>query len=189
MRKILLGLLLAGSSFVFYDEVYASEISDNSEGQSVEQEEVETIIFTEDQDILITDELIIRKISDTPQTDLPNLASKYNYLNNLITRGAGEWDLVGDEFVKQKSGIYPSHGGDYRVVVSQSKFGPYLYSLREDDGGLYSTVKSFNFSGEGMYEFFFRDISNYCDGADGLAEFYIFKSSMTSTADLISFWD
>ncbi|MFJ7841800.1 hypothetical protein ACIQXG_20450 [Lysinibacillus sphaericus] len=189
MKKFLLGLLLAGSSFAFYDEVYASEVSD-TEVQSVEQEEVETIYFSGNQGLLITDDVIIRKISDLPSNDIPNLESKFNYNGNgVVTLGAGEWDLIGDEFVKQTSGIYPSHGGDYRVSLVQSKFGPYLYALREDDGAIYQTVKNFNFSEEGVFEMIFRDISSYCDGSDGLAEFYIYKSTMTSTADYISFWD
>ncbi|TKI72483.1 hypothetical protein FC756_01510 [Lysinibacillus mangiferihumi] len=97
MKKFLLGLLLAGSSFAFYDEVYASEVSD-TEGQSVEQEqeEVETIYFSGNQGLLITDDVIIRKISDLPSNDIPNLESKFNYKGNgVVTLGAGEWDLIG----------------------------------------------------------------------------------------------
>lgn len=192
MKKFLLGLLLAGSSFVFYDEVYASEVS-NTEGQSVEQEEPETIHFNGDDGILITDKFIIRKISDLPTNDFDDildLSPKLNYSQNgLVTLGAGKWDLIGDEFVKQTSSIYPSHGGDYRISFVQSKYGPYLYSLRESDGSLYDVVENFHVTGAGNYEWVWRDISSYCDGADGLAEFYIYKSTMTSTADYISFWD
>ncbi|MGE7917088.1 hypothetical protein [Lysinibacillus xylanilyticus] len=49
MGKISLGHFLVGGRFIFYD--YASEVSDNSDEQLqlVEQEEVETIYFYEDQ--------------------------------------------------------------------------------------------------------------------------------------------
>lgn len=187
MRKILLILLFAVSgSFIFYDNGHAEELS---EARLVEEKEVETIYFNEDQEILITDEVIIRRISDTPLINLDNLYSEDENLNLITPLGAGEWDLIGDEFVKKKSNIYPSHGGDYRVVLNQSKFGPYLYSLREQDDIFYQTVKNFSFSGEGVYEMIFRDISGYCDGDDGLAEFFLYKSTMTSTADYVSFWD
>ncbi|MGE7624885.1 hypothetical protein ACQKMD_18110 [Viridibacillus sp. NPDC096237] len=88
-----------------------------------------------------------------------------------------------------KSKIYPSNGGDYRVVVSQSYFGPYLYSLKEHDPLFDATVKNFDFSGAGVYEMIFRDISNWCDGDDGLAEFFLVKLTMTSNDEYVSFWD
>ena len=54
MGKILWGLFLVGGRFIFYDDASASEISDNSgeQLQLVEQEEVETIYFIEDQDCI-----------------------------------------------------------------------------------------------------------------------------------------
>ncbi|QCR33733.1 hypothetical protein [Lysinibacillus sp. SGAir0095] len=192
MRKLFLGFLLMGGSFLFYDEVDAAELSNSTEEQQVAQTEaeVETIYFTEDQDILITDDVIIRRLSDSPSVEMANLSLKRNYINTGISLlGAGEWDLIGDEFVGSKSSIYPSHGGDYRVSLVQSKYGPYLYSLREHDTLIDTTVKNFNFSGAGVFEMIFPNISGYCDGDDGLAEFFIYKSTMQSTADYISFWD
>lgn len=190
MRNLFLGFLLAGGSFLFYNDAEAAELSNSTEEQQGEQSEVETIYFTEDQDILITDDVIIRRISDTPSVEMAKLSLKSNYINTGISvLGAGEWDLIGDEFVGGRSSIYPSHGGDYRVVVNQSKYGPYLYSLKEQDTYFNTNVKSFDFSGAGVYEMIFPNISGYCDGDDGLAEFFIHKSTMTSTADYISFWD
>ncbi|MEK9197052.1 hypothetical protein ACH0B5_17935 [Ureibacillus sp. 179-F W5.1 NHS] len=192
MRKLFFGFLLVGGSFLFYDEADAAELSNSTEEQQVAQteSEVETIYFTEDQDILITDDVIIRRISDSPSVEMANLSLKSNYNNTGISLlGAGEWDLIGDEFVGSKSSIYPSHGGDYRVTIVQSKFGPYLYSLREHDPLLDTTVKNFKFSGAGFYEMIFPDISGYCDGDNGQAEFFIYKSTMQSTKDLITFWD
>ncbi|MGE7624884.1 hypothetical protein ACQKMD_18105 [Viridibacillus sp. NPDC096237] len=91
MRKILLlGILLTGS-FVFYDNAHAAELGDTSDVQSVEQKEAETIYFNEDQDILVTDDVIIRKISDSPLINLSVLAAKDNYNNSgIATFGAGK---------------------------------------------------------------------------------------------------
>ncbi len=187
MKKLfLMSLLLVGST-VFADGAKAAE----TEVKASSQKDSETIYFDENQELLITDDVIIRKISDNPiDIKLANLSPKYNHnYSDIVITGAGEWDLLGDETVGATSGIYPSRGGDYRVVVSQSKFGPYLYALKEDSPGISLTVKNFNFSGTGTFEMIFRDISGYCDGSDGLAEFYIFKSTMQSTKDYISFWD
>lgn len=195
MRNILLSFLLIGSSFLFFETpASASEVIDISGKQVVGQEQPDaenTIYFNgEKDDILITDDVIIRKLADSPNINLPNLSTKYNYSNNgIVPMGAGEWDRLGDELVKQTSGIYPSHGGDYTVIVSQSSYGPYLYSLREQDTVFNSTVKDFNFSESGIYEMVFRNISGWCDGDNDLAEFYIYKYTMTSTAEWISFFD
>lgn len=195
MRNILLFVVLVGSNFLFFETTAsASEATDISGEQVAGQEQPDpenTIYFNGNKDdILITNDVIIRKISDSPNNNLPNLSIKYNYLDNsIVTMGAGKWDLIGTEYVKQTSDVYPSHGGDYRVVVTQSAYGPYLYALKEQDTVFSPTVKSFSFSGKGVYEMIFRDISDWCDGDNNLAEFFIFKSTMTSTADFISFYD
>lgn len=183
MKKNLSLALLFVISFGFSNDVHAVELNPTANDHSVEMKEKETIYFEEDQDILITDNVIIKRISDTP-----DLSAKHND-DELVTAGAGVWDLIGDEFVGGKSSIYPSHGGDYRLVINQSEYGPYLYSLREHDPIMWQTVDNFSISGKGIYEMIFRNISGYCDGDDGLAEFYLEKLSHRRVYDYVQFWD
>lgn len=185
MKKNLIMALLFVIVFGFSNDAHAVELNSDAYKQSVEQKEKETIYFDENKDILITDNVIIRRISDTP-----DLSAKYNDdESGMIIAGAGEWDLIGDEFVGSRSSVYASHGGDYRLVINQTEFGPYLYSLREEDPIFYDVVENFNFSGKGIYEVVFRNISGYCDGDDGLAEFYLQKLTLTNIYDYVQFWD
>lgn len=140
----------------------------------------ETINFDGETDTYLeTEDIVIKKISDDVSND-----------NLIVTPyGAGEWDLVGYENVGQTSKVYPSSGGNYKVIIEQPSYGPYLYSLREKDTYLYQTVESFKFSGKGTYETVFKNIGNYVDGDNKKAEFYIYKSTMISTKNFIAFYD
>lgn len=190
MKKILLFSVLLTGSLVFNDAAHAEELSGVNE-QSVDQKEQEIIYFDGNQgDVLITDDVIIYKVSDVPLIPLPSLTASKNYTENEMgILGAGEWDRLGDEAVGRESGIYPSYGGDYKVTVVQSQYGPYLYALIEDDPITDITVRNFSFSKAGVYDMVFEDISGYVDGDNNQAEFFIRKSTMTSTYDYISFFD
>jgi len=52
--------------------------------------------------------------------------------------------LLGDEQVRQTSSISASHGGDFKKLYINQKYGPNMYALREQNE-IFSTVKNFCF--------------------------------------------
>ena len=127
---------------------------------------------------------------ETKDVSIKKISDEVSNTNSILTPyGAGVWDLIGYENVGKTSKVYPSSGGNYKVIIEQPSYGPYLYSLREKDNDLYQTVDKFNITGKGTYETVFKDIGGYVDGDNKKAEFYIYKSTMTSTKNFIAFYD
>ncbi|GAA5000238.1 hypothetical protein GCM10023317_32030 [Actinopolymorpha pittospori] len=96
--------------------------------------------------------------------------------------GAGEWDYLGpDDFTKQ-SRTFQSGGGDFMICLdAHSQHGSYILweedpfnpddQVRLNDGLLNLLDFPRDFDSSGCYAF--RGISNYVDGANDQAEFYV----------------
>lgn len=201
MRKsILSSLLLAGSFLLFQNSASASEI-DASASQS--SESTDDIIYFDatEQDVLITDEMIIRAVRDEDRVNslsrIHSLSNEYNegyesLLNGEVDTlaGNGVWDMIGYQYVYSKSEVYPSSGGDYLVEINQEINGPIFYRLKEKDTNSSDNVgNQFMLSGAELYSIEYRDITKYCDGDDGLAEFYMEKQTHTSNGTFMVFYD
>ncbi|MGE7692064.1 hypothetical protein ACQKMI_23050 [Lysinibacillus sp. NPDC097214] len=183
MKKSLLsGLVLAGSFLLFNNDALAAELS-NSTSQPSEAEENIVYYDTDKQDILITDEVIIRTIE--PEESLKSRLG-INTLNN------GVWDLLGSETVYSNSSIWHSTGGDFKVEIEQTDFGPVIYQLRESDPYIDDNVgKQYVISGSKYFALEYRGISGYVDddGVKGAAEFYMAKLTHKGNGYFMAFFD
>lgn len=185
-KSILSGLLLASSFLLFNNDVFAAE-PNISTGQPSEESPENIVYFDMDtQDILVTDDVIIRKI-DQSRNSLLNTLS----LNQDISlAGNGVWDLLGYETVFSTSSIWHSEGGDFKVVIDQTDFGPVFYQLKEEDTYTSQSVgPQHHISGTGVVEIVYRNISSYVDGDNNLAEFYMTKLTHKSNGYLMAFYD
>ncbi|MFJ7733149.1 hypothetical protein ACIQXF_14770 [Lysinibacillus sp. NPDC097231] len=185
-KNLLSGLLLASSFLLFNNDVSAAEQS-TSTGQLSEESTENIVYFDMDkQDILVTDDVIIRKIGPSSNSLLNTLS-----LNQDISLlGNGVWDLLGYETVYSQSSIWHSDGGDFKVVIDQTDFGPVFYQLKEEDTYTSQSVGSQQLvSGTGVVEIVYRNITSYVDGDNNLAEFYMTKLTHKSNGYLMAFYD
>lgn len=181
MKKSLLsGLLLASSFFLFNSHSSAEELS-KSIVEPIESTE-DIIYFNSDkQDLLVTDDIIIRTVE--PNNSLLKAV-------DVQATSNGVWDLLGYETVYSTSSIWHSTGGDFAVEVGQTDFGPVFYQLKESDGSTSQNVGSkLSVSGSKIVTLTYRGISNYVDGDNELAEFYMKKLTHTSKGFIMAFYD
>jgi hypothetical protein len=96
--------------------------------------------------------------------------------------GAGEWDYLGSDDFTWQSRNFESGGGDFMICLSSdSPHGDYQLweedpfnsddPVRLNDGLLNHLIFPDDFDSSGCYAF--RGISNYVDGANDKAEFYV----------------
>jgi hypothetical protein len=108
-----------------------------------------------------------------------------NFETSKAYADAGVWDLVGSEwwFMDGNGGInyeqvYGSHGGDYMFrVPANSRLwgssGASAYLMEEDPVLADDSVAAFTVVPSSYsLDYVVRGISSYCDGTDGIAEFY-----------------
>lgn len=184
-KSLLSSLLLAGSFLLFNNDASAAELSSTSTSQPSESTDNIVYYDTDKQDILITDEVIIRTIepSDSKRN---TLLDKYSPLNN------GVWDLLGYETVYSNSSVWYSLGGDFKVEIEQTDFGPVFYQLKEKDPYIDDNVgQQYHVSGSKYFSLEYRNISSYCDDDDepGIAEFYMSKLTHTGNGYFMAFYD
>jgi len=177
-KSLLAGILLAGSFLLFNNDASAAEANTSSVQPPESMENV--IYFNSDtQDILITDDFIITTVNES-DSSLP--------VRPLLN---GKWDPLGSETVFSKSSVYYSDGGSFMVDVSQTDYGPVFYQLKEyDETNADDSVGSpISVSGKKSINLTYRDLSRYCDGDNGKAEFYMEKLTHTSSGYLMAFYD
>ena len=187
-KSLLFGLLLAGS-FLLYDYDASAAESSTSTGQT--SESTDNIIYfdSDKQDILVTDDIIIRTISPLT-SDFYSTSNKYKEDINSLPIATGTWDVLGGEYVKAKSNVWASTGGDYQVEVAQEDYGPVFYQLKEQDPTFDDNVgDTLHVSGSRIVALTYRNISHYCDGDNNLAEFYMEKLTHTSKPYYMVFYD
>lgn len=96
--------------------------------------------------------------------------------------GAGTWDYLGSDQFTTQSRNFESGGGDFKICLSSnSPHGMYIMweedplnpddQVRTNDGLLNGLDFPRDFNSSGCYAF--RGISDYVDGANGKAEFYL----------------
>ncbi|MET4559616.1 hypothetical protein ABIA69_000759 [Lysinibacillus parviboronicapiens] len=186
MKKSLLsGLILAGSFLLFNNDALAAETSNFTNQPS---ESTDNIIYynTDEQDMLITDEFIITTIEPSESLRNRNNPLGINTLNN------GVWDLLGYETVFSSSSIWHSTGGDFKVEIEQTDFGPVFYQLKEQDTYIDNNVgQQFQVSGSKYFALEYRNISSYVDddGVKGAAEFYMTKLTHKGNGYFMAFYD
>ncbi|MFJ7186017.1 hypothetical protein [Lysinibacillus xylanilyticus] len=182
MKKSLFsGILLASSFLLFNNDVSAAEQSTSTDQPSDESTENIVYFDLDTQDLLVTDDVIIRKIDPSSNTSLNP---------DISLLGNGVWDLLGYETVFSKSSIWQSEGGDFKVVIEQNDYGPVFYQLKEEDTSTSQSVGSQqHISGTGMAEIVYRDITSYVDGDDKLAEFYMTKLTHKNNGYFMAFYD
>lgn len=200
MKKSILSSLLLVSSFLLFQSGASASEQDVPSNQPLESADDIIHFDISKQDILITDDFIIEAITED---ELNSLKKNQSYFNkrkeglNLVKDGElgilnGVWDLLGTETVYSRSSVWASNGGDYQVVIAQEEKGPIFYRLKEEDeGGRSQNVSDlFTLSGDtGGAVMTWRDISRWCDGDDGLAEFFMTKQTHTSTGIWMAFYD
>lgn len=193
MNKRLLSSLLLASSFLLFNNHSSAAELNTSTNQPLEYTDDIIYFDIEKDDILVTDDIIIKTVKSYSDVD------KYkNDINSLIqVQGIeppnGEWDLVGFDTVYSKSSIQWSSGGDFKVVVDQTDFGPVFYQLKEHDGTIFdqNVGKQMIISGSGTVEIVYRNISSYVDDdlGPGIAEFYMQKLTHTSKGYFMAFYN
>lgn len=189
MKKNLLSGIFLASSFLFFSN--NASASEHDTVTKLPLESTDNIIYynSDTQDILITDEVIIRTIeSDNFPFNKNTFADKslISPLNN------GVWDLLGYEDVYTTSSVWYSLGGDFKVEVAQTDNGPVFYQLMEKDPYLDDSVGSVMIiSGSKIVSLEYRNISSYVDDdlEPGLAEFYMKKLTHNTTPFLMAFYD
>lgn len=106
--------------------------------------------------------------------------------------GAGEWDYLGklSTVSSQNPANYVhSGGGDFKFQVESGPGGGAWYQLREYDPGsntdeIVTGYEYFLYPGDTLI---YRGISNYVDGDNKKAEFYVYESFSGSGS--VKFWD
>lgn len=200
MKKSILSSLLLASSFLLFQNGASASEQDVSSNQPLESTEEVIHFDATKQEVLITDEFIIRALDEDELNSLKKTQSLFDNRNenlNLLTDGQvpellnGVWDELGYETVFSRSNVWASNGGDYRVLFVQDEHGPVFYRLKEEDeGGRSENVGGqFYFTGADGYEMIWRNISSYVDGDNGLAEFFIDKQTHTSSGTWMAFYD
>lgn len=183
MKKILLSSLLLSSSLLFINnEALAANIPVESVKsiEGTENIDYENMIYydTDTQDILITDDVIIRTVE-------PSEFSTFS-------AGNGVWDFIGSQTVKAESSVFYSYGGDFKVEVDQTDFGPVIYQLKEKDPYFNDNVGSpITVSGSKTVSLEYRDITSYIDDDDepGFAEFFMAKLTHKTKGFVMRFYD
>lgn len=103
-KSLLFGLLIAGNFLFFKNDASAAESSPSIDSPIETTENI--INFDSDkQDILVTDDIIIRTISPL-NSDSHSAVED----NSITTLGAGQWDLLGGQDVYAKSKVWHSSG-------------------------------------------------------------------------------
>jgi len=186
VKKSLLSGLIFASSFLSFNNDASAAVLSNSTSQPSESTDNIVYYDTDKQDILITDEVIIRTIEPSE-----SLLKRTNRLG-INTLNNGVWDLLGYETVYSNSSIWHSTGGDFKVEIEQTDFGPVFYQLREQDPYVDDNVgKQYSISGSKYFALEYRGISGYVDddGVKGAAEFYMAKLTHKSNGYFMAFYD
>lgn len=106
--------------------------------------------------------------------------------------GAGEWDYLGSLSTvssQNPNNYVHSGGGDFKFQVVSGPGGGAWYQLREYDPGsnadeLVTGYEYFLYPGDTLI---YRGISNYVDGDNKKAEFYVYESFSGSGS--VKLWD
>lgn len=189
MKKgLLFSFLLAGSFLLYDNDAFAGE-SGNSTDQTLRPTENIIYFNSDKQDILATNDIIIRTISPII-SNFYTVTNKYKEGSNSSILGAGTWDTLGGQYVYAKSKVWASHGGDYLVEVGQEDYGPVFYQLKEQDPSFDDNVgDTIHITSSKIVSITYRNISNWCDGDNNLAEFYMGKLTHTGTPYYMAFYD
>lgn len=117
-----------------------------------------------------------------------------NYIQNQISIfGAGTWDLMGSSTFKTKSSTFSSHGGDFRMVISQKttvKGLKWQYKLMEEDplndDDLVSSFELPNLTS--TYDLSWN-VRSFTDGNNKKAELYLRKLTQPFTSVTVTAYD
>jgi len=162
---------------------FAEEIQSNSEEMSSKSLEVANDGEEEGANDISTVNPRLKIISTDP-----------NYIQNQISIfGAGTWDLMGSSTFKSKSKTFSSHGGDFRMLITQktTKKGlKWLYELREEDplndDDLVDEFELPNLTGTFEMKW---NVRSFTDGKNKKAELYLWKLTQPSTSVSITAYD
>lgn len=188
-KSLIFGTILSGS-FLFSNNVFASEQQEMLEKEINSVDEVvESIVFDGSQDVLVTEHVIIRKISDVVPVNYFHQSGRLD--SPLITPFAGDgvWTKIGSDEFYTTSKTVSSTGGDFKVEIGQMENSKVRYQLREDDVAVSSLVSDITINSIGVFEFVFRDINGWLDGPDNEAEFYLKKLNGVATKTYVNFYD
>ncbi|CAG7646309.1 hypothetical protein PAESOLCIP111_05138 [Paenibacillus solanacearum] len=112
--------------------------------------------------------------------------------NGVTTMGAGEWDYLGQRSTvssQNPTNYVHSGGGDFKFQVVSGPSGGAWYQLREYDPGsnadeIVTGYEYFLYPGDTLI---YRGISNYVDGDNKKAEFYVYERFSGSGS--VKYWD
>lgn len=97
---------------------------------------------------------------------------------------------MGWEYVKGDSNVFPSSGGNYKVEIEQTDYGPVFYQLKEKDPYFDDNVgNQYALSGARYYILTYKNIDSFCDGDNNLAEFFMHKLTHGSSSYYMAFYD
>ena len=112
---------------------------------------------------------------------------------NVVTpMGAGEWDYLGQRSTvssQNPTNYVHSGGGDFKFQVVSGPSGGAWYQLREYDPGSNAdeVVTGYEYLLYPGDTLIYRGISNYVDGDNKKAEFYVYESFSGSGS--VKYWD